>query len=227
MLAATFTNAMLLLGWMALAGLIIQASMDPDALLAEFDDSDEAWQRERLDALEYCIESYREFSATDDWNSRLPIDRQVSRDAGGISARHLDRLLHEHPGDLAVATAVAVCIGDGYASDDAAQLCRLYAELLASPHERVRYRASQSVIQRVFDDTLPENAAPALLAAVNGALRVERGELNRPSLDYAQQLLEHQLTPPVDEEILPEELEVQAVNTAQPLRPLPVAGAPA
>jgi hypothetical protein len=116
----------------------------------------------------------------------VPIDRRVSRDAGGISAKNLDRLFRESPAsDVAVGTAVAVCIGAGYANDDAATLCNLFGDLLASPHERVRYRASQSIIQRVFDGTLPDNTASELWAAVNRSLKVERSELNARSLVQA------------------------------------------
>jgi hypothetical protein len=146
-------------------------------------------QRSREATFHQAIDLYRTHPRRDDWRARVTIDRRLSKGAGGLSVQRLEELLHGRPHDLDVATAVAVCLGDGSVEDPAKQTVKLFEELLASPYERVRYRASESIIQRLAEGTLDQTGSELLLPAVEAAISTEKLTLNVSSLEYAKRLL--------------------------------------
>ncbi len=142
--------------------------------------------QQREAALQKAVELYRAYPELDHWRQRVTVDRRVSREAGGLGVARLTAFLHANPHDLATQTAVAVCLGDGPDSDAGTLVVGLLWELLESDYERVRYRASESLVQRLQERTLDSAACASLLPALDRALQAETSRLNIESLRFAQ-----------------------------------------
>jgi hypothetical protein len=163
----------------------VQSGVDPQFRNATEDG--DAIQRKREAAFHKAVGLYREHSSVADWRARVTIDRWLSKEAAGMPVRRLEEFLL--PDDPAMATAVAVCLGDSPADDSARQTVRLFDALLASPYDRVRYRAAESIIQRLAEDTLDQTGRELLLPVVHSAIATEEFSLNLDSLNYAKHLL--------------------------------------
>lgn len=152
--------------------------------------ADAEFEKQREAALREAINEYRAHRQIDDWRARVGIDRRLLRDAGKMRPERLADILHANPHDLEVATAVAVCLGQGSLEDSPKLVAELLVELLGSPYERVRYRAAESVTQRVQDGTMPEGVAALVLPRIGAAIEKETNRLNAESLRYARRLLQ-------------------------------------
>ena len=141
---------------------------------------------QREAALQKAVELYRAYPELDHWRQRVTIDRRVSREAGGLGVAQLTAFLHANPHDLATQTAVAVCLGDGPDSDAGTLVVGLLRELFGSNYERVRYRASESLVQRLQERTLGGAECALLLPVLNRVLQAETSRLNIESLRFAQ-----------------------------------------
>jgi hypothetical protein len=152
--------------------------------------TDPALERQREEAFQKAVSEYDLHTQEDDWQFRVGIDRRLLRDAGKLSPERLANRLHAKPDDLGVATAVAVCLGGGSRDDSPKLVAELLVELLGSRFERVRYRAAESVTQRVQDGTMPEGAADSIKPQIDKAIKDETNVLVLESLKYAGRLLE-------------------------------------
>lgn len=152
--------------------------------------TDRALERQREAAFDTAVTEYDLHPREDDWQFRVGIDRRLLRHAGKLSPERLENYLNAKPGDLGVSTAVAVCLGGGSLDDLPKLVAELLGGLLGSRYERVRYRAAESVTQRVQDGTMPAGVADPIKPELDKALQKETNPLVLESLKYARRLLE-------------------------------------
>ncbi len=85
--------------------------------------------------------------------------------------------------------AVAVCLRLGYSYDSQLSLSRLLLELLESPHERVRYRAAESIARRAQHERFTDATAEILCVAAEVAIKVEPSQAVVETLSEAARAL--------------------------------------
>jgi hypothetical protein len=145
--------------------------------------------QQRVVAFEHALGEYLAHRDPADWRERVGIDRRLLRAAGQLPPQYLAGRLDAAPGNMEVATAVAVCLGEGRKQDPPEFVAGLLAELLGTPIERVRYRAAEAIVQRMQDDTMPPGINDQLAAVLAESLIFETNQLNAGSMRYAIQLL--------------------------------------
>jgi len=140
-------------------------------------------------AFRSAIEEYRAHGDIADWRSRVDVDKRLIAGAGRLPFGYLEEALSESPDDQETAMAVAVSLGLVYAGEDDVPAAKLLVDLLSSPFQRVRYRASRSIERRGRRSDTSNSARRIMTDGVQQAARTERAQVILEALDDARRAL--------------------------------------
>jgi hypothetical protein len=140
-------------------------------------------------AFETAVAEYRMYSKLGEWRSRVEVDKRLASGAGRLPVHVIEKWLRRYPTDPEVSMAAAVCLGLPFPGDNDEEAARLLANLLASPFERVRYRAAKSIDLRGQRSDTSLAARSILKDALTFALQTEAASIVREALLGAESSL--------------------------------------
>lgn len=149
-----------------------------------------------IDFVRHAISLYERHRAPTraDARARVDVDKQLRSNKARLAPEQARQLLDEaqprsQSYQVATALALAVVLGSAVADEDQSEVARQLAAFLYSPHERVRFRAAQSVRRRAQHSGMSRESLEILSRAVDDAHAAETAELVAEQLSRARTAL--------------------------------------